>query len=96
MTKQLELKQVRLSATTFSVILALACLSPAHAAPPAAEGRPIKVIVFEPSPQPFTIDELDRFTGIKAGQTLRMAQIRIAIQNLFSSGRYANITVDSE
>ena len=78
--------------------MALACRGLTHAAPavPSFEGRPIKVVVFDPSPQPFTIEELDRLIGIKAGETLKQSQIRIAIQNLFSTGRYADVTVDAE
>ncbi len=76
--------------------MAFACLSLAPVAMAASlDGRPIKVVVFEPSPQPFTLDELDRYTGIKPGQTLKQSDIRAAMQSLFSSGRYADIVVDA-
>ena len=82
--------------------IALACLilvlgeQRAHAQQPApSQARSVKIVVFEPSPQPFTLEELDRFTGIKAGQPYSAGRIRAAIQNLFSTGRYADIAVDA-
>jgi outer membrane protein insertion porin family len=81
-----------------ALTLVFACLGLAYAqdAQQALRPRVIKVVLFEPSEQPFTLEELDRFTGIKAGDSIAPARIRTAIQNLFSTGRYADIAVDAE
>lgn len=82
---------MRLPAT--SILLAI--LSCATASAEVQEGRPISSLVFDPPQQPFPIPELERITALKPGSPLRLRDLRTAIQNLFSTGRYADIIVDA-
>lgn len=59
------------------------------------EGRVISSVVFDPPQQPFSPDELQRITGLKPGAGIRLRDLRTAIQNLFSTGRYADIAIDA-
>jgi outer membrane protein assembly complex protein YaeT len=59
------------------------------------EGQPISRIEFDPPQQPLTLGELTRLLPLKAGGTLRMADVREAIQKLYSTGRFADVSIDA-
>jgi outer membrane protein insertion porin family len=59
------------------------------------EGQAIRTVTFDPEAQPYSIEELTRITGLRTGVPLRMREVRAAIQNLFSTGRYSDIVVDA-
>jgi len=91
------LKDVRL--WTF-VFLLVASLGRAQQASPEApgssqEGRTVSRVDFLPSDQPLPRDELDRLLPIRPGSPLRMADVREAIQKLYSTGRFTDISVDA-
>ncbi len=60
------------------------------------EGKPVVAIQFSPSPQPLAASDLRRAVTLKQGTPLRAADVRKSIENLFASGRYADIQVDAK
>ncbi len=84
-----------------SMILAVAVVWPPGLAARDAvdadyEGKPILNIRFSPAEQPLEASELHEILPLKMNQPLRMADVRAAIDRLFSTGRYADIQVDAE
>jgi outer membrane protein assembly complex protein YaeT len=66
------------------------------AAPEDFEGQTVAAIQFEPAAQPLTAAEMtDLIAPLKPGAPLRSADIRAAIQSLFTTGRFADIQVDA-
>ena len=59
------------------------------------EGRPISRIEFDPPQQPLPLEELNRLLPIQAGHSLRMDDVRDAIQKLYSTGRFADVSIDA-
>lgn len=59
------------------------------------EGRTITFIGFTPSEQPLPDPELKRILPMREGEVLRMAQVREAIQKLYETGRFSDISVDA-
>ena len=61
------------------------------------EGKPITRIDFDPAfpGQPLPGPELDRRMGLHIGSPLRIADVRNAIRELYLTGRYADISVDT-
>lgn len=57
-------------------------------------GRTIASIQFEPADQPLTEQELKKRIPFAKGSPLTEVSLREAIQNLFASGRYADLAVD--
>jgi outer membrane protein insertion porin family len=78
------------------LLLALAGPQIAHAQYQKYENQPVKVIQFDPTNQPLEPDELFQILPLKAGQPLRVADVRASIERLFATGRYADIQVDAE
>lgn len=58
------------------------------------EGRPISRIEFDPPQQPLPLEELTRLLPLRAGNSLRMDDVRDAIQKLYSTGRYSDVSID--
>jgi len=58
------------------------------------EGRPISRIEFDPIQQPLPPDELSRLLPLKTGNPLRMEDVRGAIQDLYSTGRFSDVSID--
>jgi outer membrane protein insertion porin family len=59
------------------------------------EGRPISRIEFKPPQQPLPPEELTRLLPLKAGGTLRMDDVRDAIRKLYTTGRFADVSIDA-
>ena len=59
------------------------------------EGQPITRIEFDPPQQPLPSEELTRLLPLKAGGTLRMDDVRDAIKKLYSTGRFADVSIDA-
>jgi outer membrane protein insertion porin family len=66
------------------------------AAPVDYEGKTIAWIRFEPSLQPLPDEELATLLPVKAGQPLKLSDLRDAVVRLYATGRYANIAVNAE
>ncbi len=58
------------------------------------EGRPISRIEFDPPEQPLPLEELKRLLTLKVGSSLRMEDVRAAIQLLYSTGRFSDVSID--
>jgi outer membrane protein assembly complex protein YaeT len=59
-------------------------------------GKPIHQILFEPALQPLLSQDLNKkIAMLKVGEPLQPADIRDAIEKLYASGRYSNISVDA-
>jgi outer membrane protein assembly complex protein YaeT len=76
------------------VLMALAWI-PLQAGPEQYEGKTIASIQFEPEKQPLTNAQLLALIPLRAGQPLRAADVRDAIQRLYATGDYAEIAVDA-
>lgn len=59
------------------------------------EGRPISAVQFDPPQQPLALGELQDLVRIRAGNPLRLGEIRSAIDRLFATGRYSDIVVEA-
>ena len=57
------------------------------------EGRTIGRIDFDPLDQPLPRDQLDKLVPMHAGAPLKLADVHTAIQNLYQTGRFANISI---
>ncbi len=57
------------------------------------EGRPIGRIDFDPPTQPLPREELDRLLPVHPGDPLTMDGVRAIMQQLFGTGRFADVTV---
>ena len=60
------------------------------------EGRSIVSIVAVPEQQPLASAEFNRRLGLRVGAPLSMAEVRAAIDALYSTGRYHDIAVEAE
>ncbi|MGD0435426.1 MAG: POTRA domain-containing protein [Bryobacteraceae bacterium] len=65
------------------------------ALPEEFEGKPIASVKFDPERQPLTFDQLMAIIPLHAGRELRGSDVRDAIQRLFQTGEYADISVDA-
>lgn len=68
---------------------------PIQAASELYEGKPIAAIRFDPETQPLKPDQLLALIPLRPGQPLRSSQVRDAIQRLYATGEYADISVDA-
>jgi outer membrane protein insertion porin family len=78
-------------------VAALAALvwRPLQAAAEQYEGKPVAGIQFDPEKQPLKTAELLALIPLRPGQPLRAADVRDAIQRLYATGEYADISVDA-
>src|SRR5271170_5184278 len=61
----------------------------------AYEGRVIGRIDFDPPDQPIPRAQLDKLIPVRPGQRLKLADVHTAIQNLYQTGRFANISISA-
>jgi outer membrane protein assembly complex protein YaeT len=59
------------------------------------EGRTVSRIEFAPPQQPLPLEELTRLLPFKAGDPLRMDDVREAIRRLYATGQFADIAFDA-
>jgi outer membrane protein assembly complex protein YaeT len=59
-------------------------------------GKAIVRIDFDPSDQPLPRDELDRLLPLHAGRPLRQEDVHQALEKLFETGRFADVTIDAD
>src|SRR5262249_4482648 len=62
------------------------------------EGRTILRVEFSPliSDQPLPAEELDRRLGLHPNSPLHLPDIKKAIENLYATGRYSDIAIESQ
>src|SRR5580704_4973217 len=61
----------------------------------AYEGRVVGRIDFAPADQPIQRTDLDKLLPFHPGDKLKLADIHTAIQNLYGTGRFANISISA-
>ncbi|MFL6463739.1 MAG: hypothetical protein ACJ73N_04945, partial [Bryobacteraceae bacterium] len=75
------------------------CASAQHPSPvqdaSRSEGLRIAAIQFRPENQPLSEEELGQRLPFTIGSEFHEGELRQAIQNLFASGRYADLAVDA-
>ena len=59
------------------------------------EGRTVVSLEFEPEDQPLAKADLAKRVPLHAGSPFHEQDLRIALENLYSSGRYADLAVDA-
>lgn len=59
------------------------------------EGKPIASIQFDPAAQPLPDTELADLLQLRAGDRYSAPAVRTAMQRLFATGRYADISIDA-
>ncbi|MGA3203097.1 MAG: BamA/TamA family outer membrane protein [Bryobacteraceae bacterium] len=85
----------------FSLLLGIAIAPTAQAqdglkaSAAAYEGRVVGRIDFDPPDQPLPRAELDKLLPMLPGKPLKLADVHTAIQNLYNTGRYANIAISA-
>lgn len=84
----------RLSARSVLLVLSTVCLIPAEAQQ-TLEGERIANIVFEPASQPLGGEELFHLLPLRRGEPYHAADVRLAIEKLYATGRYEDIQVDA-
>lgn len=77
-------------------LLIAAVTAPAQDSAVDFEGRTIGRIEFVPANQPLPRAELDRLLPFHSGSALKRADIRTAIQRLYDTGRFADISFDAQ
>ncbi len=60
------------------------------------EGRTIVAVQFDPADQPLPAAELERLLPFAIGTPLKLSDVRIAIQKLYDTGRYADVSITGE
>src|SRR5205807_241620 len=60
------------------------------------EGKTIRELRYEPSPQPLAAPDLERVQLLRVGAPLRSSEVAETIDRLFATGRYEDIQVDAE
>lgn len=66
------------------------------AGPEAYQGRRIAAIEFIPPEQPISPDQLSRLLQMQPGDTLDLRAVSDALERLYATGRYSNISVEAE
>src|SRR5690242_17426221 len=65
-------------------------------APGGFDGRLITRIDFDPPEQPLPREELDRLLPLRVGSALLPDDVRAALQRLYETGRYANVSIGAD
>ncbi len=98
-TPALSLGNVR-SPVFLLVMLAAAVIAPAQDRSPASpeqfEGRSIARVEFDPPDQPIPLDQLQLLLPFHAGSALHGSEVRDAIEKLYLTGRFSDISIDGE
>jgi outer membrane protein insertion porin family len=95
-TRALSLVSVRPPVLLALSVLVSVVIAPAQDISASLEGRIIGRIEFVPPNQPLPIEELRRLLPFHEGSTLSHADIRAAIQKLYQTGRFADISIDGQ
>lgn len=62
----------------------------------AYEGRMVGRIDFDPPDQPLPREQLDKLLPMRPGAPLKLADVHTAIQNLYQTGRFENISISAK
>ncbi len=59
------------------------------------EGRVVGRIDYDPTDQPLPRAELDKLVPVHPGEKLKLSDVHTAIQNLYQTGRFSNISISA-
>src|SRR5258708_33569834 len=93
-TVRYHFRSVRSPVLLFSSLLVAVVIAPAQQSAADFEARPIARIEFEPANQPLPAAELERLLPLHPGAPLKQADVRQAIQKLYQTGRYSDISIE--
>jgi outer membrane protein insertion porin family len=77
-------------------LLAAVVIAPGQESHVELEGRTITRIEFDPSPQPLPLPELQGLLPFRPGAKLRREDVRTAIEKLYATGRFSDISIEGE
>lgn len=80
----------------FAVGVAASAQDAQTGVPSPYEGRIIRAIRFDPPNQPLPADEFDRLLPLHAGSELHAADVRAALQKLYETGRFSDVSIDAD
>jgi outer membrane protein insertion porin family len=91
------LKSVR-SPVLLIVVLCTSAIAPAQGPAPSPdwEGRPVARIVFDPPNQPISTVEMEKLLPFHAGSILTQADVHTAIERLYQTGRFLDVSIEGE
>lgn len=69
---------------------------PARIDPSLFEGVRIAAVQYDPPQQPLTSEELAQRVTFRPGELFHAEDLQLSLQNLFSSGRYADLAIDAQ
>ena len=96
-TRELSLWGVRPRVLVVSLFAAaIACAQSPATEPENLEGRTISRVDFDPADQPLPASELAHLLPFAQGSKLKTSEIREAIQKLYATGRYSDISISGE
>src|SRR5580700_1174641 len=78
-----------------SLLISVALAPLAWAQTTAYEGQVVGRIDFDPVDQPVPRAQLDQLVPIHPGDKLKLSDVHTAIQNLYGTGRFANISISA-
>ena len=93
-SRGLSLKIVRPPVLLFALVGAV--VAPAQEPTLEWEGRTVGRIVFDPSNQPIPAAEMEKLLPFRVGSTLTRADVRAAIQKLYQTGRFMDVSIEGE
>ncbi len=94
----ISLEYVRfVGSTLLFLVYSMAALAQDGIGPDASlEGRMIVSIVADPPQQPMVDAEFDRRLGLHIGSALSLAEVRAAIDSLYRTGRYDDVSIEAQ
>jgi outer membrane protein insertion porin family len=92
-TRALSLFKVRLPVLV-ALLVAAVGIAPAQPSGVEFEGRTITRIQFDPREQPLPLATLEKILPIHTGEKLDLDALHTAIQNLYATGRYSDVSID--
>ncbi len=92
-TAGLSLGSVRLPVLVV-VLAGAGGIAPAQDPGVELQGRTITRIVFDPAEQPYPPAALEKILPIHAGDRLELEGVHAAIEKLYATGRYSNVSID--
>ena len=93
----LLLRFVRPPALVFAFLCTVGIAPAQEPAPlPDWEGRSVARILFDPPGQPISAAALEKMLPFRVGSKLTSADVRAAIQRLYQTGRFSDVSIEGE
>ena len=92
-TPGLSLRNVRLPVLVV-VLAGVGGIAPAQTSGVELQGKTISQIVFDPANQPYPADTFEKILTIHPGDKLDLDGLHTAIQKMYETGRYSDVSID--